>query len=126
MFNWLFGTKKTPTPAIHREGDGHHEHDIVGESFYMDAIRSIIGPVEETDEWIKAETVAVLVPVSNNVHDKNAVEIHIDGKHVGHLDRESAKIYREAAGSTVISADALIVGKWTPEGGNFGVKLDIA
>lgn len=124
MFGWF--KKKDVKPVLHHKGDGEHEHDIVGESFRMDALRSIVGPIEDTGEWIKKEAVALLIPVSNNPHDANAVEIHIDNLHVGHLDRESAKIYRGAMDENVMAADALIVGKWTPDGGNFGVKLDIA
>ena len=62
------------------------------------------------------------MPVSNNRHDANAVEVRINGLHVGHLNRASAKTYRKTVGAVPMEVDALIVGKE----GNYGVKLDIA
>ncbi len=122
MLTWLFGNTKTPAPVVHHVGDGRHEHDVVGESFYMDALRQIMADAEEDcSDWLRLETVAHMVPVSYNRHDANAVEIRISGKHVGHLSRDNAKAYRAKHGNVSMTINALIVGK----DDTFGVKLDI-
>jgi hypothetical protein len=126
MFAWLFGKKKELPITVSHEGDGRHEHDVVGESFRMDTLRLMMAGVdEESSGWIKKETKALLVPVSDNPHDKNAVEVRIEDQHIGFLSRDWAKHYRNTMKENRLLVNALIVGKWTPEGGNFGVKLDI-
>lgn len=122
MFGWLFGKKAPPAPVPHHKGDGYHELDVVGESYRAAVLRKLMaGVAVETSGWARLETVAHLMPVSNNGADPNAVEVRIDGKHVGYLDRGAAKVYRKTIGNSPISIDALILGKE----GKFGVKLDL-
>src|ERR1700730_332289 len=65
--------------------------DIVGESYRQGAIRGLwTGPAKTF--------AAILIPESDNSHDKNAVRVEIAGVHVGYLSRETAKEYRSDMG----------------------------
>jgi hypothetical protein len=78
--------------ALHIEQLGSYkglyvELDIVGESYRQDALRQL---------WTGPETTfdAVMIPESNNPHDRNAVRVEIKATHVGYLSRETAEAYR--------------------------------
>lgn len=81
-------------PAIRqtRRFYGNQDLELVGESFYQPALWNACGGTIG-GERVRHEVVAVLVPESDNLHDRNAVAAHIDGKIVGHLDRETAAQY---------------------------------
>lgn len=140
LWSWLFGSgsvadspppRKAPVPPRHLEGNGEFGFDIVGESYYQEALKAIVGG--KTDESVEFECLASLVCEDDNPHDSNAVAIYIQGKKVGHLARPVAAGFRDIQrrhGWTgqVVTADAMIVGGWDrgKRGtGNFGVKLDI-
>jgi hypothetical protein len=65
----------------------YKELDIVGESFRQAAIRGLWAGREMT-------FAAILIPESDNSHDRNAVRVEIGGVHVGYLSRNTAKEYR--------------------------------
>jgi hypothetical protein len=66
---------------------------VVGESFYQENLRSIVGLTVEDGDVEDVEAVLVLEDV--NPHDKNAVRIDVCGLTVGYLSRENAKSYRK-------------------------------
>ncbi len=66
--------------------------EVVGESFHQDTLWSIVGGV--TDEYVRHEVIAALVPEFDNPYDANAVAVQIDGQVVGHLPRDLAPLYR--------------------------------
>jgi hypothetical protein len=35
-----------------------------------------------------------MIPENDNPHDRNAVRVEVEGRHVGYLSRETAKDYR--------------------------------
>ena len=61
----------------------------VGVSQYQDAIRAIAG-LDEADERPLWEGLAVLVPEPTNPHDPNAIQVMVENRLVGYLDRETA------------------------------------
>lgn len=71
---------------------GRHDLEVVGESFYQDALWRIVGG--HRVERIRVETEAVLVAETDNAYDANAISIWINGCKVGHLSREDAAAYR--------------------------------
>ena len=74
-----------------------------------------------------------MAPESDNPYDSEAVRIEIQDQTVGHLDRETARSFREKMtefGLTGAAAkcSAIIVGGWDRgdgDRGHFGVKLDL-
>lgn len=68
--------------------EGNVDLDVVGESFYQDALWAVIGGV--TRERVRTEVIAMLVPESNNQHDPNAIAVYIGGLKVGHIGAEDA------------------------------------
>lgn len=62
---------------------------VVGVSQYQDAIRLIAG-LEEADERPLWEGLAMLTPEPTNPHDPNAVQVVVETRLVGYLDRETA------------------------------------
>jgi hypothetical protein len=46
LFSWLFGRA---TPIVHFEGSGGFAFEIVGESFYQDALARIVGAASRCD-----------------------------------------------------------------------------
>ncbi len=115
----------------HLDGDGSFDFDIVGESYYQDALERIVGG--RTDESSEFECIASLVCEDDNPHDSNAVAVYINGQKVGHLARPVAAGFRDIQRrhgwvGQIVTADAMIVGGWDRGGrgkGHFGVKLDI-
>lgn len=100
---------------------GSCDQEIVGESFYQDALRSIAG-----DDETRMPCEAELILEDWNEYDSNAVAVHIKGKKVGHLSRSHAKRYRKrfcSEGRIRGVVDAVIVGGG--DGYNLGVWIDL-
>lgn len=111
-------------------GPGLYEVDIVGESFYQDALNEIAGG--KTEDGHSLEKKAILFLQDDNPHDDKAVAIFIDRKLVGHLERETARSFRQELATAGVPGQhtfvgALIVGGWSRENdeGHYGVKLDL-
>jgi HIRAN domain len=95
----LWRRKRTSSPyAVNALllGDGMYSRqldlvDVVGESFYQEAISSVSG--RTGTEALSFDCVAALVPEPTNPHDPNAIAVQIEGHLVGHLSRENAILY---------------------------------
>lgn len=137
---WIKGKKSTsPAKPPKTAGPPAHEwprldefeFEVVGESFYQEAIRKIAG--EHGKESANVETMALLIPDENNPHDEKAVRIDINGMTVGHMSRQDARSFRRRLGAkklgpVVTTCHALIVGGHTMRDGSKasnGVQLDI-
>ncbi len=136
LFSWLFGSDKgsssvTMQVADITNGPGTYSIDVVGESHYQEALESVCGGRTEDSQRLKVE--AFLVPEDENPHDPKAVCVYIQEQTVGHLERETARSFREqmakiGASRRAVKCDAIIVGGWDRGGGDrgyFGVKLDL-
>ena len=126
LFEWLFG--KLPNPRAFLAGDGCYNFEIVGESFYQDALLHIVG--EKTEDEAQHECTATLLLDDRNPHDRNAVAVFIDGHKVGHLSREDARDFRTFIAHTGLrqaECSAIINGGWKrrKSEGSFGVMLDL-
>ena len=75
----------------------------VGTSQYQDALRQIAG-LDEADERPLWEGLASLVPEPTNPHDPNAIQVVIEARLVGYLDRETAARLRPVL-ETIAHAD---------------------
>jgi hypothetical protein len=123
--------KRAKIPFI--KGHEQFQINVAGESFYPDSFAFLVGA--RTRDGIAFPARAQLTLDDENVHDKNAVKVTVDGHQVGHLPREAAKAFRrtvrygELAEHETFECAALINGGWDRGGGdagNFGVKLDLA
>lgn len=137
LLTWLFGSSSPAVPrpnskrSLRIVGDGSFDHDVVGESFYQDALSAICGG--KTDDGHEVECRARLVPEPENPHDGNAVAVYIRNHKVGHLSRSEATAFNQlleahGIGGQQVQCDAMIVGGWDRGRrgqGHFGVKLDI-
>lgn len=65
--------------------------EVVGESFYQDALWRIAGA--KRGQPVRKRAVAVLVPEPYNPYDSNAIRVDIDGLQVGHLSASNAIRY---------------------------------
>lgn len=68
--------------------EGRTDLDVVGESFYQEALWHIVGGV--TRERVRTEIIAMLVPEPDNEYDSNAIAVYIGGLKVGHIGAEDA------------------------------------
>ncbi len=112
--------------------------EVVGESFYQDALLAIAGP--KTDASCRKRKWAQLVREPQNEYDSNAVAVYIDGRKTGHLCREDAGEYAVILDEVWASyrlncfCGAEINGGWlkvdaagrTVDEGSFGVVLELA
>lgn len=99
--------------------------DVVGESYYQDAIEIIAKQLEakydnNPNEELQPLT-AYLVPDDNNSYDDKAVRIEIKGMQVGHLSREDARSFRRRLGSKkltgqITTCGAMIIARRTHQG----------
>ena len=109
------------------EGDGAYDLDVVGESYYQDALVRIAGPHTEDGRRVKVAAVLYLEP--DNPHDRNAIRVEINGATVGHIPRDLAgELRKELIGQGArsgdrIGVDAIIVGGRVGE--SYGVWLDV-
>lgn len=118
-------------PKILLSGPESFEYKIADEAKYQRALETICGG--RTEEGIKKNVQAILIPEHYNPDDKNAIRVAIQGQTVGYLSRTNAKIFRKklkAAGYSARPAacSAVIVGGWDRgllDKGHFGVKLDL-
>lgn len=67
---------------------GTEDLDVVGESFYQGELWTLVGGV--TQERVRQEIYALLLPDPENQHDPNAIAVYINGLLVGHLGRDDA------------------------------------
>lgn len=117
---WV-GRVATPR-AVRLQGDGELMFDIVGESFYDDALQFLL--LEAEEETIKAR----LVRERDNPHDAFAVAVFLEDEKVGHLDRQHARLFREVFDLQFpdMAVEFLTEGRLIGfPGGKIGVKLDI-
>ena len=126
-------TNKLPPgyDSVTIKGNEKYQLEVVGESFYQDALEEICGP--RTDEGVENNATATLIFEDDNPKDNLAVRIDIEGKTVGYLSRPFARLIRQTlaeagyAGVTV-HCNAIIRGGWDRGNrgkGQYGVRLDV-
>ena len=115
-------------PFLH--GPGIFDFDVVGESYYQNALEKICGG--KTVSGHEKKVMAILIHEDNNPKDDKAIRVDIERMTVGHLTRKFAREYRnrlsEAGYSGLAAAcNALITGGWQrgASEGHFGVRLDL-
>lgn len=104
---------------------------MVGESFYQENLRAVIGHPDLSRERVRFEVTAVLVAEADNPYDANAIAVHVNGLKVGHLSREDAETYRpgliavqERTGKPIAVRGAIAGGGMRDDGvGQLGVFL---
>ena len=74
-----------PTNNLFQEG-------VAGVAYYFSNIEQITLWNEQSEHSFFA--CAQLIPNPNNEHDKDAVEIWVEGRHIGHLSSDSAQLYK--------------------------------
>lgn len=98
--------------------------EVVGESYYQENLERISGP--RTEDGVDLVVDAILHPDNTNPHDPHAVRVEIDGKIVGHLSRDDAKIFRDKF-QAAQGCKANVRGGWDRghgDRGDYGVRLD--
>jgi hypothetical protein len=99
--------------AVFVKGDGGFDLEIVGESNYTKNLKNLCGGYSKDGSHINEK--AVLHYENNNAYDKQAIRVDINGKTVGYLTPEDARLYRKKIrkigheGITVL-CNAVIVG----------------
>jgi hypothetical protein len=104
--------------------------EVVGESHHQGDLRAIAGRPNKDGHYKRVT--ATLRPEPNNKADPDAVRVEIGRRHVGYLDRASAKTYqawlaKHAATGAVAECPAVITGGFKRDGqvGLYGVVLDL-
>ena len=114
--------------TFHWPSIGDFEFEVVGESYYQDALRRIASGGDQGKVWT-----AMLIPEHDNPHDDLAVRVEIEGLKVGHLSRDDARSFRRRLGAKKLSnhitaCNAMITGGSVRKNGEkllYGVMLDI-
>jgi hypothetical protein len=104
---------------------GRFEFEVVGESNYQSAIKSIADSSEQC--------IASIIPEDSNKFDQMAVRIDIQNKTVGYMSKDDARSFRKLLsknkiGGKVTSCNATITGGFVLRDGSkahYGVCLDI-
>lgn len=105
--------------------------DVVGEANYQDALSLACGGRQR--DGVNHECIAALIPEGANPFDPDAIEIRVEGRRVGYLNRQAAQAYKPvrdalAARGRIGVAHAMICGGWDRDHddlGSFGVWLDM-
>lgn len=127
LLDWWF----RPKQKAFLEGPRRFKVAVVGESHYQGNLEAICGSRSYDGENRIVE--ACLVLEDSNPFDDQAVRVDIEGRPVGHLNREMARQYRAKlteAGFAGVDAycNARIRGGWDRGGGDrgsYGVWLDL-
>lgn len=102
---------------------------ISGESFYQNTLIKIFGEPNEKGHYF--ETTASLIREPTNKYDSNAIKCLINGKLVGHVNREDAETISanlDANKVTKISVDCEVKGGWNRgkrDAGMYGVSVHV-
>lgn len=122
----LFNQRSAPRrmPAATTFG-GHDTLEVVGESFYQDALWLLVGGFHA--ERVSQGCTAALLPEPKNKHDANAIQVLIHGYLVGYLSRDDAVAYlpglRRLMGNCetgYVALEGVIAGGGLREGGRIG------
>jgi hypothetical protein len=114
-------------------GPREYRINVAGESFYPESFASLCGP--RRGEAVNIRVRAQLQLQDDNMHDKPAVQVTINGLPVGHLSREHARAFRRTvrygrlSEHELFECEAVICGGWDHGDGNvgnFGVRLDLS
>lgn len=124
-------TTSSGDAAMHWPSLGNFEFEVVGESNYQNAIRSIAG--DHGDNSPVGQYVAKLIPENNNKYDNLAVRVDLNDSTVGYLSKEDARSFRrrlnaKKLGEKVTTCDAEITGGYLMQDGKkaaYGVCLDL-
>jgi hypothetical protein len=84
----LFRSVPPQRPPMRRATGPMVDVEIVGESFQADHIRGL------RKRYHDGEFEIILVPEPNNLYDRNAVAVYVDGGQVGHLSRQMAPAWQ--------------------------------
>jgi hypothetical protein len=102
--------------------EGSQDLEVVGESFYQDALWIAVGG--RTHTHVRHQTTARLLAEQDNEHDANAISVWIDDRKVGHLCRDDAAAYRpgvleleRARGGAIGLRGTVVGGGPSPRGG---------
>lgn len=101
--------------------------NVVGESFYQDALKRVSQCPPRGEHGYECS--AVLVPDPKNPHDKFAVRVEVNGELVGHLPRGSAKRYHKRVQGLNDEGKAVIcmayIGRAANGNSNLGISLRV-
>jgi len=108
---------------------GWSDLDVVGESFYHQALAGIRAALHERSSGFEVRAVGLLRREPDNPYDENAIGVYVHGQKVGHLDRYDAEEYQpllRRRGDRMWVQVVLMGGRMTPVGevGPIGVKID--
>jgi hypothetical protein len=79
----------SPSPSV--SFGGYQPLQVVGESFYQEALQKIAGA---TNKHVRIAITAILLPELDNQYDPNAISVWVSGLKVGHLSRADAAMFR--------------------------------
>lgn len=92
--------------------------EVVGESNYQAALARVAGP--KGRDSVNVVVTAEVIFEESNPHDSYAVRVDVQGKTVGYLSRETARIWRKRVPSAQVTCSAVIRGGWDRGGGDQG------
>jgi hypothetical protein len=82
-------------------------YNVVGESFYADALARLFPRPRGRDDD-EHDVSVELRPESGNPHDDQAVAVYIGSAKVGHLSRADARAYRKVHGRRPLRCGAVV------------------
>lgn len=94
---------------------GDTDLSVVGESGFQENLWALVG---RTSERVHIETMALLVPETDNPHDENAIAVWICGLQVGYLSEHAAHIlHHDIVGAAELTGRAVAVAATIAGGG---------
>jgi hypothetical protein len=112
---------------------GGRDVEVKGEAQYQAALSAICGG--RCPDGYQKRVTAALLPEPDNSYDEHAVQVFVENRLVGYINREDAADYSPVLQTMLRkikatgACDALIVGGWDRGGGDtghFGMWLNLA
>lgn len=107
-----------------------YPEEVVGESFYKAGFEALTTWPQDAERMLYA--LATLIPDPENHYDSNAVKVVVEGRHIGHLSKDSALRYKQCVTESpdvydppVTTANVRIDRLLFDDGPNYSATLDL-
>ncbi len=115
---WPYGTGRPTWMEYDQHAKlyaGDTDLSVVGESGFQENLWALVG---RTSDRVLIDTMALLVPETDNPHDENAIAVWISGLQVGYLSEHAAHILRhDIVGAAELTGRAVAVAATIAGGG---------
>lgn len=119
LLRWTGQRVVMPQARLALAGDGSFEYEVTGTQAHQPALTRIAG---QSPPELGEECVAELVPIITSGGEPTAIEVHLEGAHVGEVAARDIPRFHAAMRGARVRCDAMVIGGGRSDG--LHVRLD--